>query len=142
MFIPWTQRVYKFEWHFIPCSYVPSPKLLPPASEGWGKVIVSVCLFVHTWGVPGPGQDGRYPSQVRMGGTLARDGVTAVQRWGTPRIGQEMEYLMRGRWYASCIVAGLSCFVLKNRIAMPIDIHTSCCSFFQRGVSKHHTTSC
>ena len=26
------------------------PASLPPASEGWGKVIVSVCLFVHTRG--------------------------------------------------------------------------------------------
>ena len=25
---------------------------LPPASEEWGKVIVSVCLSVPTWGVP------------------------------------------------------------------------------------------
>ena len=34
---------------------------LPPASEGWGKVIVSVCVSVHTWGwVPQPA-DGGYP---------------------------------------------------------------------------------
>ena len=60
--------------------------LLPPASEGWGKVLFSVCLSVHTsrggtlvrsgWrgaGVPWPGLDdgGGYASQVWMvgGGT-------------------------------------------------------------------------
>ena len=37
--------------------------LLPPASEGWGKVMVSVCLSVHTRGggyhpPPQLGQDG------------------------------------------------------------------------------------
>ena len=33
--------------------------LLPPSSEGWGKVIFSVCVSVHT---------GRYPHQVLTGG--------------------------------------------------------------------------
>ena len=50
-------------------------QLLPSASEGWGKVMFSLCLSVHTWGgtlVPGsfPG----HWSQVLSGGTpsLAR----------------------------------------------------------------------
>ena len=48
---------------------------LPPASEGWGKVIVSVCLSVHrVGGVPQSVM--RYPP--------SRGGVPPVQRWGTP----------------------------------------------------------
>ena len=53
-------------------SEITNSRLLPPAFEGWGKVIVSVCLFVHTrggWGTlplswdgyPRPGQDGVPP---------------------------------------------------------------------------------
>ena len=46
---------------------------LPPASEGCGKVLFSVCLSVHTstrgGGVPWSGPDGGgYPSQVWMVG--------------------------------------------------------------------------
>ena len=69
---------------------------LPPASEGWEKVIFSLCVSVHTsmggGGVPQPGLDGGgYPSQVWMvggvpqqgldggGGTSARSGW-----WGVP----------------------------------------------------------
>ena len=52
------------------------PNLLPPASEGWGKVIFSLCMSVHTLtggeggvpcpadgvgGIPIPGQDRGYP---------------------------------------------------------------------------------
>ena len=47
------------------CTY------LPPASEGWGKVLFLVCLSVHTLigGIPKPGLDGGgYPSQVWMVG--------------------------------------------------------------------------
>ena len=63
---------------------------------------------------------GRYPSQVQMGwpgqvqmgDTPARDGVPA--RNGVPpppcQIGQQMEYLIRGGRYASCVRAGLPCF--------------------------------
>ena len=92
------------------CSLVTEThQYLPPASEGWGKVIVSVCLSVHThlhpiilqlvpcpfwvvpqWlvpgpfqGVPQPGPDkGGYPSQVQTGGTPVRDGLTPPPRPG------------------------------------------------------------
>ena len=39
---------------------VQSTKLLPPASEGWGKVLFSVCLSVHTstGGGSNPGLNG------------------------------------------------------------------------------------
>ena len=47
---------------------------LPPASEGWGKVLFSVCLSVHTsmgWGYPVPGLDGGgYPIPGLGGGIL------------------------------------------------------------------------
>ena len=86
-------------------GHVMSLTLLPPASEGWGKVLFSVCLSVHTstgGGVPQSGMDGRgevpqpgldggglpqsgvdggggYPSQVLMvGGTLTRSGWWGV----------------------------------------------------------------
>ena len=43
--------------------------LLPPTSEGWGKVLFSVCLSVHTSdGVGGGGGVGVYFSQVWMVG--------------------------------------------------------------------------
>ena len=44
--------------------------LLPPASEGWGKVLFSVCLSVHIlgWGYPSQIYVGGTPSQVWVGG--------------------------------------------------------------------------
>ena len=39
--------------------------LLPPTSEGWGKVIFSVCVSIHT----STGGGGVPPSQVQVGGT-------------------------------------------------------------------------
>ena len=45
--------------------------LLPPASEGWGKVIVSLCVSVHT-------STGGTPFQVYVGYPLPRS------RWGYP----------------------------------------------------------
>ena len=54
-------------------------------------------------GIP-PARDLTPPSQVRTGGT--RGGVNLP-----PRTGQQMEYLIRRSWYASCVHAGgLSCF--------------------------------
>ena len=65
--------------------------LLPTASEGWGKVMFSVCSHLMGGGypprgeeVPPPPSQGRYP----------------------PRIGQGMEYLIRCSRYASCVHAG------------------------------------
>ena len=51
-------------------------RFLPPASEGWGKVLFSVCLSVHMWGRG-------YPSQVWRGGEVPhpRSG-----RGGTPSL--------------------------------------------------------
>ena len=90
-------------------------------------------------GVPWPGQDRKYPNQVRMGYPLSRygvppsptrDGVPHSQGWGTlparmglppppPRLGQQMEYLIRGGRYASCVHAGgLSC----SRLILPVHI--------------------
>ena len=76
--------------------------LLP---TGWGKVIVSVCLFVHM-GVPRPGPDGGTATRSGQGGTLNRDGVPPVQTWPGypshhPGIGypcSEMGYLPVQRW--------------------------------------------
>ena len=59
---------------------------------------------------PQPGQDGEYPCQ---------GWGPPIQGWGTPwagmgsppGVGQQMEYLIHGGWYASCVQArGLSCF--------------------------------
>ena len=56
----------------------------PPASSGWG---------VPCWGRGGyPGR--LPPSQVRMGG---------VPCWGGTQIGQQKEYSLHGRRYASCV---------------------------------------
>ena len=62
---------------------------------------------------------GGYPGQVRMGvpwpgwGTPSpsRDGGTPCQGWvPSPGIGQQMEYLIRGGRYTSCV----HCLVLDN----------------------------
>ena len=70
--VPWydVNLVLCVLWSYCcPSFYVRS---LLPASEGWGKVIFSVCLSVHT---PLPGQQceyllrsGRYASCVHAGG--------------------------------------------------------------------------
>ena len=81
---------------------------------------LSVCLSVHR-GVPqsGPIGGGGYPSQVRPGGVTparsdqgypsqvqgcTRGGVPPGR--GTPRTGQQMEYLIRRIRYVSCVHAG------------------------------------
>ena len=67
-------------------------------------------------GVPWPGPHGGYPSQGWVP-PPSRDGIPPIQRWGTPAplIGQQMEYLIRGGRYASCVHAGgLSCFIIYN----------------------------
>ena len=52
---------------------------LPTASEGWGKVIFSLCVSVHTRGVPQPGPEGGgTPIQPWTGGTPSSLG------WGLP----------------------------------------------------------
>ena len=52
-------------FNITPVLNKPGWTLLPPASVGWGKVIVSVCLSVHTRRVPRPRwvppSQGRYP---------------------------------------------------------------------------------
>ena len=104
--------------------------ILPPASKGWGKVIVSVCLSVHTLGYPIPGSfSGHWsqvlsegtPSQVLSqvtcprsfrGGGVPHPGVPPSQGWGTP-----MEYLILCWWYTSCVHPGVlsfSNFCAKN----------------------------
>ena len=81
----------------------PEYKLLPPASEGWGKVIFSLCVSVHTstggGGIPQPGLDGGGGGVLRsgvhgvwvpqpglddLGGTLARSGWWGVGGGGVP----------------------------------------------------------
>ena len=54
------------------CHFFRQEWLLPPASEGWGKVLFSVCQFTSRRGEGTPscrqGGGGGTPSQVRMGG--------------------------------------------------------------------------
>ena len=99
--------------------------LLPPASEGWGKVIFSVCSHLGRGAVPIShnalqhytechGAPGGVPCQVQPGGvgTLA-GGVPwwgGYPGWGGTQLGQHREYLLHGGRYASCVHAGgLSC---------------------------------
>ena len=67
----YTNRCPYIEWCWSPFH----PPLLPPTSEGWGKVIFSVCS--HLWG-------GGYPiSGLRWGGTPFQVwGGTPFQVWG------------------------------------------------------------
>ena len=59
-------------------------QLLPPASEGWGKVIFSVCSHLRGGGVTCPGLDGGrgYPIQVWMVGGYPISGLG----WGVPHL--------------------------------------------------------
>ena len=52
--------------------YNKTNSLLPPASEGWGKVLFSVCLSVHT-------STGGTPSQVWVGVLHPRSGWRGTQ---------------------------------------------------------------
>ena len=49
-------------------------QLLPPASEGWGKVLFSVCLSVHISGGGGSRSGGGLPSLRSQGGPSLRSG--------------------------------------------------------------------
>ena len=113
-FIP--NQIFQYIQKFYSRLRTSNAGLLPPASEGMGKVVFSVCSHPgggtparSGWGVPQPGQDG---------GTPSRDKVSTIQSWGTPiqgwgtppSIGQQMEYLICSEQYASCVHArGLSC---------------------------------
>ena len=93
--------------------------LLPPASEGWEKVIFSVCLSVHTGGggLPPSADGGGYPHQVLTrgyshpsqlgGGTpsfpsgqnwMGETPPTVRTGWDTPlsQIGRESNYAAGG----------------------------------------------
>ena len=116
------------DWSQVPSWGIPRPgpdRGVP--QSGPDGAYPSQVQIGHTpagsrWGVPQP---------VWMGGTLARDGVPPVQvryppsRDGVslardrvpPRIGQQMDYLIRGGQYASCVHAGgLLCSRLKLQI--------------------------
>ena len=85
------------------------------------KVTFSVCLSVDTQGLSQSGPGGWVPGQVRLGGGIpqsgmgyppSRDGGYPPSRDGVPPpgIGQQMEHLISGMRYASCVNAGeLSC---------------------------------
>ena len=78
--------------------------LLPHVSEGWGKVIFSVCSHLRKGGGGGtPSVDGgSTPSSLGRGG----GGYTP-----SPETEQHSERLLRGEWCASCVHAGgPSCF--------------------------------
>ena len=67
-----------------------SHDLLPHVSVGWGKVIVSVCLFVHR---------GSTPSQVRSrfgGGVPHGQFLMGGYPWPTPNDGTPSRFLMGG----------------------------------------------
>ena len=78
-------------------------------SMGEGTVCIGVCLFTPG-GYPGQVQMGRYPLSRDGVGTPSGQGRYPPSRVCTPRIEQQMEYLIRGGRYASCVHAGgLSC---------------------------------
>ena len=78
-------------------AQLPNIGFLPPASEGWGKVLFSVCLSVHI-------SEGT-PSQVWPGGLphprSGWGGGTQSQVWsgGNPRSGQGGTHPRSGQWY-------------------------------------------
>ena len=80
--------------HINDIDYYTFLVLLPPASEGWGKVLFSVCQSTPRrkgGGLPNPALDGgESPIQPWMGGTPTLDGgyhISGGQR-GYPNLGQ------------------------------------------------------
>ena len=112
-----------------------NPRLLPPASEGWGTVMFSVCPHLGGGGVSPAGEEGGWFSPARGGlspagggGGVSPAGGLGQSSWrvgggqsarggqsaggGSINIGQEHEYLLHGERYASCVRAGgLSCYI-------------------------------
>ena len=86
---------------FLHCGCI--VPLLPPAfrRNGEGTVFTGVCLFTFLGGVPPSCWQGYPQSGLDRGTPLPQDTE------------QHSEYLLRGRWYASCIHArGLSCCII------------------------------
>ena len=87
-----------------------------------GKVIVSLCLSVHTWWGGGSGSAGGGSGPAGRGGRSAspagggRGGGQVQQAGGggSAKIAQQNEYsLLHGGRYASCVHAGgLSCILI------------------------------
>ena len=76
------------------CSLV---YLLPPASEGWGKVIFSVCSHLRGGGgypIPGLWIGGDTPSQVGVGDTMSQ---VWVEGYPIPGLGGGV-YPVPGLW--------------------------------------------
>ena len=92
-------------------------QFLPTVSEGWGKVMFSVCSHRGWGGTPVRSRWGRKvpppPSQVRMGGAKVRTPPPPTKVGIPPGIGQHMEYLIFCGRYPSCVhVGGLSCVII------------------------------
>ena len=93
---------------------------LPPASEGWGKVMFSVCSHLgggypslqHYPECHGAARGGYPVRSSRGGGYPGQGGYPAggTLAGGGTQLGQHREYLLHGGRYASCVHAGgLSC---------------------------------
>ena len=68
------------------------------------------CQGYPAWGIPCQGYPARrYPSRVPP---LARSG------WGGTQVGQQKEYSIHSRWYASCVHAGGLSFVTSHILSM------------------------
>ena len=77
-----------------------------PARSKWGYPGLHPSPHIWGWGTPPrPGQGRGYRGEVQTGGNTPPN----IQRWGTPGIGQWMEYLKHRSRYVSCVHAGLSC---------------------------------
>ena len=86
---------------------------LPPASEGWGKVMNVFSLSTSRGGSlsqRGGGGSAGGGGQLAGGVSQPGGGVSWRGVGGSAKIGQQNEYSLHGRRYASCVHAGgLSC---------------------------------
>ena len=112
---------------------------LPPASEGWGKVMFSVCPHLGGGGSVQPeGSESSRGGQSSLGGwvSAARGGISPARGGsvqpggqssqgggqsagggGSVKIGQQNEYSLHGGQYASCVHAGgLSCIFCIDQL--------------------------
>ena len=152
---PWPrwQCIMELEWSHGRCGSSCKAFLLAPAfRKNGGYNLTRVCRqgagvprSSQQWGYPHPVDRGypilltaRYPILKRKGIPILPTGSPPPirTRWGTPtpprETHQHSEYLLRGRRYASCVQAGLSCLC----ISLPVVNNNSRNCLFKKKSNK------
>ena len=105
---------YPSDWSHVPSGGGPGGVPRPGPHGGGVPQLSPDGGTLARDGVPShQGHDGEIPRagmgyspRSGQGDTLARMGYLPGQEWGTPGIGQQIQYLIQGGRYASCVHAG------------------------------------